>query len=42
MDDMYKYIFVPYITRKDGRRDYARNHGYRAWRIRVRVRKDTH
>jgi len=29
------YIFRPWVTRKDGKRDYARNHGKRAWRIPV-------
>ncbi|MEE4357112.1 MAG: hypothetical protein V2I97_11640 [Desulfococcaceae bacterium] len=29
------YIFRAWITRKDGTRDYARDHGYRAWRIPV-------
>lgn len=28
-----RWIFVAYITRKDGTRDYARDHGLRAWRI---------
>jgi uncharacterized membrane protein YphA (DoxX/SURF4 family) len=27
------YIFRAWITRKDGTRDWARDHGYRAWRI---------
>lgn len=29
------YIFRTWITRKDGTRDYARDHGYKAWRIPV-------
>jgi len=29
------YIFRTFITRKDGRRDYARDHGFKAWRIPV-------
>lgn len=29
------YIFRTWITRKDGSRDYARNHGFKAWRIPV-------
>ncbi|MGM9771023.1 MAG: hypothetical protein ACI3YU_00055 [Segatella copri] len=37
-DDEYEIIYVAYITRKNGRRDYARNHGLKAWRIRVRKR----
>lgn len=27
------YIFRAWITRKDGTRDYAKNHGKRAFRI---------
>ncbi len=30
-----KVIFVAYVTRKDGTRDYARDHGLRAWAISV-------
>ena len=30
-----EYIYVAFITRKNGYRDYARNHGLRAWRIPV-------
>ena len=37
-EDEYEFIFVPFVTRKNGRRDYARNHGLKAWRIRVRKR----
>lgn len=29
------YIYRPWITRKDGTRDYAKSHGFRAWRIPV-------
>ena len=29
------YIFRTFIVRKDGRRDYARDHGFKAWRIPV-------
>jgi hypothetical protein len=29
------YIFRTWVTRKDGTRDYARDHGFRAWRIPV-------
>lgn len=42
MDDMshrscrvLHYIFRTFIVRKDGRRDYARDHGFKAWRIPV-------
>ena len=34
--DDFEFIFVPFLTRKNGHRDYARNHGLKAWRIRVR------
>lgn len=34
-----KYIFVAYVTRPDGTRDYARDHGLKAWRIPVRRAK---
>ena len=34
-----KYIFVAYVTRADGTRDYARDHGLKAWRIPVRKSK---
>ena len=34
--DDFEFIFVPFVTRKNGHRDYARNHGLKAWRIRVR------
>ena len=27
------YIFRAWVTRKDGTRDYARDHGRKAWRI---------
>lgn len=27
------YIFRAYITRQDGSRDYARDHGMKAWKI---------
>ena len=27
------YIFRAWITRKDGTKDWARNHGRKAWRI---------
>ncbi|MGE9889982.1 hypothetical protein ACQRAE_11725 [Mediterraneibacter faecis] len=27
------YIFRPWITRKDGTKDYAKNHGKRAFRF---------
>lgn len=27
------YIFRTYVTRKDGTKDYAKNHGKRAFRI---------
>lgn len=30
-----KIIFRAWITRKDGTRDYAKDHGLRAWRIEV-------
>lgn len=30
-----RYIYRIWVTRKDGRRDYARDHGLRAWRIPV-------
>lgn len=33
--DDYEYIYVAYITRKNGFRDYAYRHGLKAWRIRV-------
>jgi len=29
------YIFRTWKTKKDGTRDYARDHGFRAWRIPV-------
>ncbi len=29
------YIFRAWITRKDGTRDFARDHGFKAWRIPV-------
>ncbi len=29
------YIFRPWITRKDGTRDWAKNHGKRAWKIAI-------
>lgn len=29
------YIFRTWITRKDGTRDFARDHGFKAWRIPV-------
>jgi hypothetical protein len=29
------YIFRTWVTRKDGRWDYAKDHGRRAWRIPV-------
>jgi hypothetical protein len=42
MDDMSHrsrrvlyYICRTFIVRKDGRRDYARDHGFKAWRIPV-------
>ena len=38
-EDEYEFIFVPFVTRKNGHRDYARNHGLKAWRIRVRKRR---
>lgn len=34
-DERYEYIYVAFITRKNGFRDYARKHGLKAWRIRV-------
>ena len=30
-----KVIYVKYVTRKNGFRDYAYNHGLKAWRITV-------
>ncbi|RLB10869.1 MAG: hypothetical protein DRG63_13535, partial [Deltaproteobacteria bacterium] len=33
------YIFRAWITRKDGTRDWARDHGYRAWRIPIYERR---
>jgi hypothetical protein len=27
------YIFRTWVTRKDGKWDYARDHGFKAWRI---------
>lgn len=27
------YIFRAWVTRRDGTRDWARDHGIRAWRI---------
>lgn len=35
-NDEYIYIFVAYITLKNGKRIYARNYGKRAFRIRVK------
>jgi hypothetical protein len=29
------YIFRTWVTRKDGKRDYAKDHGLKAWRIPV-------
>lgn len=29
------YIFRAWVTRKDGSKDWARNHGFKAWRIPV-------
>ena len=29
------WIFRAWVTRKDGTRDWARDHGYKAWRIPV-------
>ncbi len=29
------YIFRTWVTRKDGTRDYARDHGLKAWKIPV-------
>lgn len=34
------YIYVAYVTRKDGSRDYARDHGLKAFRIWVSNVKD--
>lgn len=31
-----RVIYVAYITRRNGFRDYARNHGLKAWRIEVK------
>lgn len=36
MKEEYTYIFVAYITLKNGKRLYARNYGKRAFRIRVK------
>ena len=33
------YIFTPYITKKDGTRIYAKDHGYKAFRILVSRKK---
>lgn len=29
------YIFRAWIMRKDGTKDWARNHGFKAWRITI-------
>lgn len=34
--DTTRFIYVAYITRKNGYRDYAYKHGFKAWRIPVR------
>ena len=38
-DDEFEYIFVRYITLRDGRRIYAASKGLRAFRIRVRRKR---
>lgn len=35
-DDDYEYIFVSYITTRDGKRIYASEKGLKAFRIRVK------
>lgn len=39
MGDDYVYIYVAYITTRDGRRIYARDRGLKAFRIRVKRNK---
>ena len=39
MTDEYEYIFVRYVTTKNGRRIYAAQKGLRAFRIRVRRKR---
>ena len=34
-----RYIFTAYVTRPDGTRVYAKNHGLRAFRIPVRDKR---
>lgn len=36
LNEEYTYIYVAYITLKNGKRIYARNYGKRAFRIRVK------
>jgi hypothetical protein len=39
VDDEYEYIYVKYVTTKDGRRIYAAAYGLQAFRIKVRKRR---
>lgn len=34
-----RYIFTAYVTRPDGTRDYAKNHGLKAFRIPIREKR---
>lgn len=36
-DEDYKYIFVAFITLKNGRRIYASQYGKKAFRIKVKI-----
>lgn len=35
------WIFRAWVTRKDGTRDWARDHGYKAWRIPIYADQST-